>query len=193
MAHCFVTGIGTDVGKTIAAAVLTYYHKADYWKPVQTGDVKDYTFIQEFGYGNIQPSIYDLPLPASPHLAAQQAGVIIDTDRLVLPKVSSLVVEGAGGLLVPLNQEHYIGHLTAKVDKVYLVVKHYLGSINHTLLSLHWLKQQGISPEIIVSGEPNKSSEQAIEQFTGQAIQKYIPQLSEFSKEVFLNVANSWR
>lgn len=193
MKQVFVTGIGTDVGKTIASAVLTHYYQADYWKPVQTGDVKDYTFLKNHGYGTVHTSAYDLKLPASPHLAAQEEGVVIDPVAIQIPQVSPLVIEGAGGLLVPLNDADYVGDFVHRVSKVYLVVRHYLGSINHTLLSLYWLQQQGVEVEIIVSGKKHVASEQVIERVTGQVIEKYIPELADFSKDAFSAVASSWK
>jgi dethiobiotin synthetase len=165
----FITGIGTDVGKTIAAAIITQALEADYWKPIQAGDLdnSDSHKIQKYISNNktkIHANIYKLNTPASPHLAAAIDGVSIDIKQINEPKTKNhLVIEGAGGLLVPLNDTDCIIDLIQKEYKVILVSRHYLGSINHTLLSFEALKSRKISlAGIIFSGEENKSTEAII-------------------------------
>ena len=165
----FITGIGTDVGKTIASSIVVEALEADYWKPVQAGDLdnSDSHKIQRF-IANRKTKIYEnsykLNTPASPHLAAEIDGIIIDLKQIKEPKTKNhLVIEGAGGVLVPLNNTDSIIDLIQKDYKVIVVSRHYLGSINHTLLTLEALKNRNISVAgIIFSGDENKASEEII-------------------------------
>jgi dethiobiotin synthetase len=165
----FVTGIGTDVGKTIAAAILTQALEADYWKPIQAGDLdhsdskKIKSQISNYK-SQILENSYQLNTPASPHFSAQLDGITIDLNHIKEPKTNNhLVIEGAGGLLVPLNDTDCIIDLIQKDYEVILVSRHYLGSINHTLLSLEALKNRNIPcAGIIFSGDENPATESII-------------------------------
>lgn len=170
----FVTGIGTDVGKTIAAAILTQALEADYWKPIQAGDLEHSDSIKvstllSNAKSQILENSYQLNTPASPHFSAQLDGIIIDLNHIKEPKTSNhLVIEGAGGLLVPLNDTDCIIDLIQKDYEVILVSRHYLGSINHTLLSLEALKNRNIScAGIIFSGDENPATESIISAKSG--------------------------
>ena len=146
----FITGIGTDVGKTVAAAIITKALQADYWKPIQSG-------LQETDRGTLKDLLpqhiykfhkesYRLKTPMSPHMAAAIDGVEIDLDQITRPQTDNhLIIEGAGGLLVPLNNRKTIADLILPRDKVILVSSGYLGSINHSLLSTSYLKSKGIT------------------------------------------------
>jgi dethiobiotin synthetase len=165
----FVTGIGTDVGKTIAAAILTQALEADYWKPIQAGDLEHSDSIKiksqiSNSKSHIFENSYQLNTPASPHYAAELDGITIDLKQILEPKTSNhLVIEGAGGLLVPLNDTDCIIDLIQKDYEVILVSRHYLGSINHTLLSLEALKNRNIyCAGIIFSGDENPATESII-------------------------------
>lgn len=165
----FITGIGTDVGKTIASSIVTEALEADYWKPVQAGDLdnSDSHKIKRYisnGKTKIHENSYKLNTPASPHLAATLDGIIIDLKKIVEPKTENhLVIEGAGGLLVPLNDTECVVDLIRKDYKTIVVSRHYLGSINHTLLSLEYLKNREIPVDgIIFSGDENPASEEII-------------------------------
>lgn len=165
----FVTGIGTDVGKTIASAILTEALQADYWKPIQAGDLEHSDSIKiksqiSNSKSHIFENSYKLNTPASPHYAAQLDGIAIDINQIKEPKTSNhLVIEGAGGLLVPLNDTDCIIDLIQKDYEVILVSRHYLGSINHTLLSLEALKSRNIPcAGIIFSDDENKATESII-------------------------------
>jgi dethiobiotin synthetase len=165
----FVTGIGTDVGKTIASAILAEALQADYWKPIQAGDLElsDSSKIKSQisnSKSHIFENSYKLNTPASPHYAAQLDGITIDLSQIKEPKTSNhLVIEGAGGLLVPLNDADCIIDLIQKDYEVILVSRHYLGSINHTLLSLEALKSRNIHcAGIIFSGDENPATESII-------------------------------
>lgn len=165
----FITGIGTDVGKTITSAIVTQALDADYWKPVQAGDIdnSDSHKIQRYICNDktiIHENSYKLNTPASPHLAAAIDGITIDLKKIVEPKTKNhLVIEGAGGLLVPLNDTDNIIDLIQPDYKIILVSRHYLGSINHTLLSFEALKSRNLKVAgIIFSGNENKATEEII-------------------------------
>lgn len=165
----FITGIGTDVGKTITSAIVTQALEADYWKPIQAGDLdnSDSHKIQRYICNDktiIHENSYKLNTPASPHLAAELDNVTIDLKKIIEPKTDNhLVIEGAGGLLVPLNENDSIIDLIQKDYKIILVSRHYLGSINHTLLSFEALKSQNLNVAgIIFSGDENQATEEII-------------------------------
>lgn len=165
----FITGIGTDVGKTIASSIVVEALEADYWKPIQAGDLDNSDSHKVKKYiSNLKTIIYDnsykLNTPASPHLSAKLDGINIDLKLIKEPKTkNNLVIEGAGGLLVPLNDKDSIVDLIQKDYKVILVSRHYLGSINHTLLTLEALKSRKIEVAgIIFSGDENKATEEII-------------------------------
>ena len=165
----FITGIGTDVGKTITSAIITQALEADYWKPIQAGDLdnSDSHKIQRYISNDktiIHPNSYKLNTPASPHVAAAIDGITIDLKQIIEPTTTNnLVIEGAGGIFVPLNNQDCIIDLIQKDYKVILVSRHYLGSINHTLLTFEALKNRKIPLSgIIFSGKENKASEEII-------------------------------
>ena len=165
----FITGIGTDVGKTIASAIITEALEADYWKPIQAGDldnsdshkVKKYISNAKTTFHN---NSYALNTPASPHLAANIDNVVINVENIKVPKTkNNLVIEGAGGLFVPLNEKDTIVDLIQPDYKVIVVSRHYLGSINHTLLTIEALKNKNISiAGIIFNGDQNSATEEII-------------------------------
>ncbi|GAA4380591.1 dethiobiotin synthase [Hymenobacter koreensis] len=166
----FVTGIGTDVGKTVAAAVLTQALGADYWKPVQAGGL-DHTDSDEVRRlvshpaTRFHPERFRFQLPASPHKAAAFENVRINPTDFQLPHTDNhLVVEGAGGLLVPLAPGFLVADLVKHLElDVVVVSRHYLGSINHTLLTLEFLRQRGIPVRgLVFNGAPELYTEEAI-------------------------------
>lgn len=144
MEKIFITGIGTGVGKTFIAALVARALEADYWKPIQAGyeDGTDSEYVQNTLSDTasvIHPEVYKLKMPASPHIAAREEGVSISITKICekIPSISrNLIIEGAGGLLVPLNETEFVADLIAAVGaKVILVSRNYLGSINHSLLT----------------------------------------------------------
>lgn len=170
----FITGIGTDVGKTIASAIVVEALEADYWKPIQAGDIdnSDSHKVKALGISHkakVFPNSYALHTPASPHLAAQLDGITIDLKQIKEPKTTNhLVIEGAGGILVPLNDKDCVVDLIQKDYKVVVVSRHYLGSINHTLLTIEGLQSRKITVAgIIFSGDENKATEEIILKKTG--------------------------
>ena len=165
----FITGIGTDVGKTITSAIITQALEADYWKPIQAGDLdnSDSHKIKHFISNDktiIHENSYKLNTPASPHLAAKIDGITIDLKKIIEPKTkNNLVIEGAGGILVPINDNDCIVDLIKKDYKVIVVSRHYLGSINHTIFTFEALQSRNISVAgIVFSGDENKASEEII-------------------------------
>ena len=196
----FVTGIGTDVGKTIAAAIITEALHADYWKPIQAGDIdnSDSHKVEKY-LSNTQSKIhqnsYLLQTPASPHLAAKLDGIVIDLKKIKEPKTTNhLVVEGAGGILVPLNDTETIADLIKSDYKVIVVSRHYLGSINHTLLTIEALRQRNIKVAgIIFNGDENQPTESIILSKTGIKMLGRINNEPYFDQNVIAEYADQIR
>jgi dethiobiotin synthetase len=162
----FITGIGTDVGKTIASSIIVEALEADYWKPIQAGDLdnSDTNKVEKYVSNTttkFHKNAYALQTPASPHLAAEIDGITIELKKIIEPKTSNhLVVEGAGGIYVPLNNSDCVIDLIQPDYKVIVVSRHYLGSINHTLMTIEILKSRNLDVAgIIFSGDENKATE----------------------------------
>jgi len=176
MKKIFVTGISTDVGKTIISAIVTEALKADYWKPVQAGeldhcDTKKVERMVSNTTSKFHSNSYALQTPMSPHAAAEIDGITIDLKKIKAPKTKNhLVIEGAGGLLVPLNDTQTILDIIQPNYKIIVVSRHYLGSINHTLLTVNLLKAKGFDVSIIFSGEAHKTTEEIISKMTNVPI-----------------------
>lgn len=175
MKKIFITGIGTDIGKTVVSAVVVEALQADYWKPVQSGGL-DYTDTQRVrnlisnNKSQFHPESFLLKQPLSPHAAAALEGVNITLDQFTIPETSNtLVIEGAGGLMVPINNDTLMLDMIAAWDASVIVVsKNYLGSINHTLLTCEVLRAKNIPVlGIIFNGHENTSSEQFIVPYSG--------------------------
>lgn len=196
----FITGISTDVGKTIASSIIVEALEADYWKPVQAGDLDNSDSHKVKSYvsnakSNFHPNAYALNTPASPHLAAKIDGVIIDLKQIIEPKTENhLVIEGAGGIFVPLNDSDCVIDLIQPDYKVIVVSRHYLGSINHTLLTIESLLNRKIAiGGIIFSGEENKSTESIILSKTGVKCIGRIEQEPYFDQNVIKEYADRFR
>ena len=196
----FITGIGTDVGKTIASAILTQALEADYWKPIQAGDLdhSDSYKVKQFisnSTSQIFENSYKLNTAASPHLAAAIDGITIELQYIKEPKTKNhLVIEGAGGILVPLNDSDCIIDLIKKDYKVIMVSRHYLGSINHTLLTYEALKNRNIPiAGIIFSGDENKATEEIILKKTGAKFIGRIDNEPYFDQNVIQYYADKFR
>jgi dethiobiotin synthetase len=162
----FVAGIDTDSGKTLVSAILCEAFGFDYWKPIQAGSPKDSDTVKTLVPGVIvHPETYTLNTPASPHASAKVDGVMIDPTKILLPKSNNgLAIEGAGGCLVPLNEKEFVIDLVPQLNaEIILVADLYLGSINHTLLTVHLLQTRKYHVKgIIFNGEPNPESEKII-------------------------------
>jgi len=196
----FITGISTDVGKTIASAIIVEALQADYWKPIQAGDLNhsDTHKVQSLvsnSQSHFHSNSYALQTPASPHLAAAIDGLTIAMNQIQEPKTNNhLVVEGAGGILVPLNKTQSVVDLIQPDYKVIVVSRHYLGSINHTLLTIEALKNRQIQVAgIIFSGDENTSSESIILSRTAVPFLGRIAQESYFDTNVILEYAELFR
>ncbi|GAB4491929.1 MAG: dethiobiotin synthase [Raineya sp.] len=168
----FITAIGTDSGKTLVSAIFTQALQADYWKPVQSGLPKDADTIRQLVDFPvcIHNSAYEFTKPASPHDAAKAENRQIDLAQIQMPKTSNhLIVEGAGGLLVPLNAKDFVADIIQKFDlEVILVINFYLGCINHSLLSIQELKRRNLRVKgIVFNGEPNEESQSIILHHSG--------------------------
>lgn len=174
MKRIFVTGIGTDIGKTIASAILVETLKADYWKPVQAGDLQntDTMKVKELVSNNqsiFYPESFKLSKPMSPHAAAAYDNIEINQKDIIPPQhTKMLIIEGAGGLMVPINKNFLMIDLIQQLNaEVILVSKNYLGSINHTLLSAEALKNRNIPVKgIIFNGSHLDSTEKFINEYT---------------------------
>jgi dethiobiotin synthetase len=193
----FVTGIGTEIGKTIASAILVEALEADYWKPVQAGEL-EYTDSQKVKdlISNTESKFYSesfrLKLAMSPHAAAQNENMTITTSNFNPPKADKpLIIEGAGGLLVPLNDKECIIDLIKKLKvEVILISQHYLGSINHTLLSIEALKNRNIPIKgILFNGDENKDTENIILSKSGLNNLGRIPTLKTVDKTSIKEIA----
>ena len=195
-----VTGIGTDVGKTVVSAILAESLQANYWKPVQAGDLdnSDSTKVERYTSNvNLLPEKFKLTEPMSPHAAARIDGVQITKEDLNLPAVSgNLIVEGAGGLLVPFNDD---GLLFADLLEYWglptiVVSRHYLGSINHTLLTMETLKKRGVEVAgIIFVGNENNETEQVIKSVTGVKVLGRIPIAKELNDKFIQEQAKQFQ
>ncbi|MDF3026491.1 MAG: Dethiobiotin synthetase [Fluviicola sp.] len=194
-----VTGIGTEVGKTVVSAVLCEALKADYWKPIQAGDLNalDSDFVRSYtSQTSVLPANILLNHALSPHEAARLDGIELTEDQFDLPRFSKqTIIEGAGGVMVPLNDEGlcYIDLFQLWELPVYVVTKHYLGSINHTLLTLNALMSREIPiAGLIVNGERNEASERIYQSHFSDLQITTIPELNEFSKESIQHAAKLW-
>ncbi|ANQ47912.2 dethiobiotin synthase [Flammeovirga sp. MY04] len=195
----FVTAIGTDSGKSVVSAILTEALNADYWKPVQAGFPTDTE-----GVHSLLPTQkekikegYLLKYPMSPHAAAELEGITIDLDQIIVPEYKNeiLIVEGAGGIMVPLNDKDMVIDIPQKHQMpVILVSNIYLGNINHTLLSINELKKRGLNlMGIVFNGENNQATKSIILKHADCPELFHLPQLESVNKETVQEVANNVR
>ncbi len=191
----FITGISTEVGKTIVAAVITEALQADYWKPIQSGELEncDTKKVKQFISNKksvFYPNSYALKTPVSPHAAATIDSLEIDLKNIKEPQTNNhLVIEGAGGLLVPLNDKQTILDIIKSDYKVIVVSRHYLGSINHTLLTVNLLKEKGFNVSLIFSGDEHKSTEKIITTMANVPVIGRIDEEPYFDKNVIKEYA----
>lgn len=195
----FVTAIGTDSGKTVFSAILCEALHADYWKPVQAGMPRDSDTVRSLlskSISKIHDETYLLRTPASPHAAAQRDGISIQIEKFVVPPTNNdLVIEGAGGCLVPLNERDFVIDLAKKFrSQIILVSNLYLGSINHTLLSADYLRKNKFDVKgIVFNGESNPESEEIILKHTGFKCLLQMEEEEEVTKEVVTKYAEQLR
>ena len=194
-----VAGIGTEIGKTVAAAVLVEALQADYWKPIQSGALtdSDTNTVRQLisnSVSQFHPEAYRLTQPLSPHAAAELDGVTIDPTTITLPKTDrGLVVELAGGLMVPLNNSYLNIDLVGRLGlPVLLVSRNYLGSINHTLLSVEVCRSRHIPVlGILFNGPTVPASEELIVNYTGLPCLGRIGQEDAVTPEMISTYARS--
>jgi dethiobiotin synthetase len=199
MSKYFVTGIGTGVGKTFIAAVLTEALKADYWKPVQCGteggtDTERVKALISNSETVFHEETYCFKDPVSPHMAAEKEHIKITMEYFVLPDSERpLIVEGAGGMMVPLNENNYVIDLARGFElEVILVVSSYLGCINHSILSLDYLVNSGISIKgLILNGKFDPEVRKAIISYSEIPILAEISTISEVNKDTVKNIADN--
>lgn len=193
----FISGIGTDIGKTVAAAIVTEALHADYWKPVQAGNLgdTDSDFVRRMISNKISvihPEAFRLTQPMSPHAAAAIDGVKIKLSRMAVPQTNrDLVIEGAGGILVPLNNKRLVIDLIGKFDaELIIVVKNYLGSINHSLMTIEAAKARKLKiAGLIFNGEPNEASQKIILKHSGLPLLGSILPEQQITRETVLHYA----
>jgi dethiobiotin synthetase len=194
----FVTGIGTDIGKTVVSAILAEALQAHYWKPIQAGDLENSDSIKVrnlcSGAVTILAESFRLTTAVSPHLAAKIDGININLLDLKFPLINgNLIIEGAGGVMVPINDEGelFIDYIDLIKLPVIVVSRHYLGSINHTLMTIEALKKRGLEIlGIIFNGDENIASENIILKITDLPCIAKIPAVENVNKQFILEQAS---
>lgn len=197
----FVTGTDTGVGKTLMSAILTLGLEAYYWKPIQAGtepptdteSVRRWTRLPD---DRFLPEAYALEAPMSPHAAAALEEVSIERDRILgvaLPNDRPVVIEGAGGLMVPTGADWYMVDLIESLGApVVLVARSGLGTLNHTLLSLLELRRRSIPVlGVVMNGDPHESNRQTIESYGNTRVLGRIPVLDKIDDTTLLSVFDS--
>ena len=185
----FVTGIGTDIGKTVVSAILVQALEADYWKPVQAGtEGTDTEFIEYVTKDiTVHRESYKLQMPASPHIAArsEKTTISIEKIRSEMPVTdNTLIIEGPGGLLVPLNEKDFVTDLIPALEaEVILVSRNYLGSINHSLLTARVCRELNLPVIGWIFNDQYLSYEDEIVQWSGYPRLASIPQAGQTDSE----------
>lgn len=188
----FVTGTDTEVGKTVLSALLCASLSANYWKPIQTGaedgtDRETVMRLAGIGEERTLSEAYRFDPPVSPHLAARWAHTRIHLETIRIPpqaETQALIVEGAGGVYVPINERHFMLDLMAQLNlPVILAARSSLGTINHTLLSLSALRSARLPLHgVVLIGEPNGDNREAIQQYSRARILGEIPRLAHLDR-----------
>lgn len=195
----FVTGIGTNVGKTIVSAILTEALKADYWKPIQSGtneglDTATIKSLISNSKTVIHPESYLLKEPLSPNIAAKIDGVSIALESIILPNTKNhLIIEGAGGLMVPINNKHYVIDIAKKINcEIILVISNYLGCINHSILSIDYLLKNNFKIKyLIFNGHFNEEVKLSISNYAPTIKTIDIQPISELTKSSVLEISKN--
>lgn len=192
----FITGTDTNVGKTVLSALLCAALPATYWKPVQTGALEGTDRQNVISWTGISAEgacgeAYIFDDPVSPHLAARRAGSEIQLEKIARPQsCDPLIVEGAGGVLVPFDHEHFMTDLMRQLGlPVVLAARSTLGTINHTLMSLKCLRDAGLDPRgVVLIGPENPDNCEAIEHYGNTRVIGQIPVLQKINRETLLEV-----
>lgn len=194
----FITGTDTGVGKTAVSALLCAALDAFYWKPIQTGtrDGTDRKAVMDFAGISLNrtiPESYRFSPPVSPHLAAERARARIQLEKIEMPKIAAregLIVEGAGGVLVPINDHQLMIDLMRRLKlPVLLVCRTSLGTINHTLLSLAALRAAKLVIRgVVMVGKQNRDNRDAIERYGKTQVVGFLPHLRRIDRNGLLRV-----
>jgi dethiobiotin synthetase len=193
----FISGIGTGIGKTFVSAVLAEALQADYWKPIQCGmdggtDSEKVASLISNPNTKIHEESYVFKMPASPHIAANAENVKIMMESVVLPETTNnILIEGAGGLMVPVDEGSYVVDLAAQFEtEIILVCSSYLGCINHSLLSIDYLLKNDFQVKgLVLNGNFDKGVKTAIMSYAELPIIAELPQISDISKEAVHNLS----
>lgn len=200
----FITGIGTGIGKTLASAVVTQALQANYCKPIQAGieNPTDSQFVENLisnNHSKVVPELYKLQLPASPHIAAKNENIEIDIKKIIeyINQISNfqqaLVIEGAGGILVPINSTHFMIDVIKQLNaSVILVSKNYLGSINHSLLTAAICQQHNINVLGWIFNDNYLNYENEIVAWSGYKKLLSIPYCNNIDKNFIATQANNF-
>ena len=187
MRGLFVTGTDTGVGKTVlSAALMLRYPEAFYWKPIQTGPDDDTAEVRRLSGGQVVTEGIRLPDPVSPHLAAQRVEMTIDRDALVSPaRTTPVIVEGAGGVLVPVNDSQTMANLMVMLGlPVIVAARSTLGTINHTLLTIEALRARALRVAgVVMIGDGNADNRAAIEHYGNVAVIAEMPLFDPLTPE----------
>lgn len=194
----FVTGTDTGIGKTLVSALLCAALDAFYWKPIQTGsregtDRRTVMRLAQLPSTRTVPEAYCFVPPVSPHLAARRAGVRIALKKIRIPSLppsEALIVEGAGGALVPINEKQLMIDLMRRLKlPVVVVSRTALGTINHTLLTLAALRAARLKIRgVVLCGAPNTENRKAIEHYGEIEVVGAVPLLENFNRQTLLRV-----
>ena len=201
MRPVFITGIGTDVGKTLVSAIVVKALNAAYWKPIQAGGLEstDSDFVKNMTGQITYPEAYQLKMPASPHTAASAENVTLDMDLIrqkfkSLATQSALVIEGAGGLLVPINNNKFVADLVPLFDaRIILVSRGYLGSINHSLLTAEYCRSRNLDVAGWIFTDENRGYESEISAWTNLPVIATISRLEHIDAETIAALAEDIR
>lgn len=191
-----ITGCGTDVGKTVVSAIFVALLQGEYWKPIETGSEADSETVARLSGRPIHKPAYSFINPVSPHQAAQLENRPINWQSIKLPHTNSaLVIETVGGILVPLSDQTLALDLFQQWEADWIVVsQNYLGSINHTLLTLEALKSRDIRPKaIIFNGKQNEFSERAIINFSKVNHYEQLPFIEQLDRQAISYYAKKWQ
>ena len=194
--NIFVTGTDTNVGKTVVSAILVLKLDYKYWKPIQCGldFMSDSEWIQEYvGCDRIQKETYCLRDPLSPHMAARNENREINIQEIMKHfPVDKTIVEGSGGLLVPLNaKEFLIDFIPRENCKILLVARSTLGTINHTLLSIEALRKRNLDLwGVIMVGDKNSNNRDSIERYGETIVLAEIPFIKIINKKNLMKIGN---
>lgn len=187
MPKIFMTGTDTDIGKTIVCAWMCLHFGLEYFKPIQTGLIEDNDTmkVRDLAKCKTYSETYSYPTPCSPHLSSIIEGKKIDFDAIKLPSSDNIIVEGCGGVLVPINDDKLVIDLISKLELPTVVVaSSRLGTINHTLLTLEALRKRKVDIlGVIMNGPLNLENAKAIEFYGNVRVLQQIPQLDNVDVE----------